>query len=172
MQCDGSPVCTCQNYGCSCTAHLRFWMEDWGLPYAFPRPVASRHCQSKAEQEGVHDNSMYCKGSTFLIKKTSKKRVETSNGKILWIKKGHIGIVEKEQETRDSIGVCLYATLYGRCILECRDKPTSHCVTNSYTHGNNLIPISVPPYLQLLFKVGISNYTVITVLHKYDIIMH
>ena len=33
--------------------------------------------------------------------------------------------------------------LYSGCILECRDKPTSHCLTNFYTHGNNLIPISV-----------------------------
>ena len=30
------------------------------------------------------------------------------------------------------------------CILECRDKPTSHCLTTFYTHVNNLIPISVP----------------------------
>ena len=41
--------------------------------------------------------------------------------------------------------MCAYVLpiLYSGCILECRDKPTSHCLTNFYTHGNNLIPISV-----------------------------
>ena len=58
--------------------------------------------------------------------------------------KGHIGIVEKEQETSWNVGVChVLPILYSGCILECRDKPTSHCLTNFYTHGNNLIPISV-----------------------------
>ena len=38
--------------------------------------------------------------------------------------------------------MCLCAT-YTLRILECRDKPTSHCLTNFYTHGNNLIPISI-----------------------------
>ena len=64
-----------------------------------------------------------------------------------------IGIVEKEQETSWDIGVCLCATyyiLYSGCILECRDKPTSHCLTNFYTHGNNLIPISVLKILVLI----------------------
>ena len=57
---------------------------------------------------------------------------------------GHIGIVEKEKETSCTL-VCAYVLhiLYSGCILECRDKPTSHCLTNFYTHGNNLIPISV-----------------------------
>ena len=41
--------------------------------------------------------------------------------------------------------MCAYVLhiLYSGCILECRDKPTSHCLTDFYTHGNNLIPISV-----------------------------
>ena len=30
------------------------------------------------------------------------------------------------------------------CILECRDKPTPHCLTTFYAHVNNLIPISIP----------------------------
>ena len=32
---------------------------------------------------------------------------------------------------------------YSGCILECKNKPTSHFLTNFYTHGNDLIPISV-----------------------------
>ena len=68
-------------------------------------------------------------------------------------KKGHIGIVEKEQETSWNIGVCLCN--YSGCIMECRDKPTSHCLTNFYTHGNNLIPIlSVP-----LHKLAITGFS-------------
>ena len=41
--------------------------------------------------------------------------------------------------------MCAYVLhiLYSGCILECRDKPTSHCLADFYTHGNNLIPISV-----------------------------
>ena len=81
------------------------------------------------------------------------------NGKILRIKKGHIGIVEKEQETSWDIGVCAYVLhiLYSECILECRDKPTSYCLTNFYTHGNNLIPISVPTHL--LHKLAITDFS-------------
>ena len=45
-----------------------------------------------------------------------------------------IGIVEKEKETRSGIGMCLCAMLLSGCILECREKPTSHCVTNKYMH--------------------------------------
>ena len=56
------------------------------------------------------------------------------NEKVLWIKKGHIGIVEKEQETSLGTGMHNRAILcsmnYG-CVLESRvsDTPTSHCVT-------------------------------------------
>ena len=59
-----------------------------------------------------------------------------------------MGILEKERETSWDNGVCLCAIR----ILACRDKPTSHRVTNIYTHGNNSIPISVvrrrPPTVQ------------------------
>ena len=48
-------------------------------------------------------------------------------------------IVQKEQEKGTDIIVYLYATLYTGYI-ECRDKPTSHCVTNLYTHGDIFFP--------------------------------
>ena len=33
----------------------------------------------------------------------------------------------------------------------------SHCLTNFYTHGNNLIPISVPTHL--LHKLAITDFS-------------
>ena len=48
---------------------------------------------------------------------------------------------------------CVLPILYSGCISECRDKPTSHCLTNFYTHGNNLIPISV---LKILVHIVFS----------------
>ena len=56
----------------------------------------------------------------------------------------------------------LCATLLGRCILECRGKPTSHCVTDLNTYGNKLIPISIPK----LQSLTIHN---LTVLHNVSI---
>ena len=50
---------------------------------------------------------------------------------------------------------------------ECRDKPTSHCLTNFYTRGNNLIPISVLTHLR--HKLAITDFskeTPFTVLAK------
>ena len=41
------------------------------------------------------------------------------------------------------VPMCYIYFIYSGCILECRNKPTSHCLTNFYTHGNNLISISV-----------------------------
>ena len=65
------------------------------------------------------------------------------NEKILLIKKGHIGIVEKVQETSDTdihtgyiynYVLLLYYTKFnsGR-VLECTDTPTSHSVTSIHT---------------------------------------
>ena len=51
------------------------------------------------------------------------------------IKRGHIGIVEKIQETGSETGIhsnmrmCQYFTTYSGCVVECRVTPTSHCVT-------------------------------------------
>ena len=54
------------------------------------------------------------------------------------LKKGHIGIVEKVQETSSDIGVhnshYILCDMNSECVLESRDTPTT---------GNNLIPISV-----------------------------
>ena len=52
--------------------------------------------------------------------------------------KGHIGIVEKVQETSSDTGMHtgpLLCYMNCECVLESRDIPTA---------GNNLIPISVP----------------------------
>ena len=73
-----------------------------------------------------------------------------------------IGIVEKINNRKQAgTLVCAYVLpiLYSGCILpmECRDKPTSHCLTNFYTHGNNLIPISVPTHL--LHKLAITDFS-------------
>ena len=55
------------------------------------------------------------------------------------IQKGHIGIVEKVQETSSDTGMHNRAITVlhelCECVLESRDTPTA---------GNNLIPISVP----------------------------
>ena len=49
--------------------------------------------------------------------------------------KGHIGIVEKVQETSSDTGMPLLCYMNSECVLESRDTPTG---------GNNLIPMSVP----------------------------
>ena len=63
------------------------------------------------------------------------------------------GIVEKEQETRSDIGV------YSGRVL---DKSTSHYVTN--THGNKLIPISIPTHFYIRLRPVIMTSQETTVL--------
>ena len=58
----------------------------------------------------------------------SKKKME------IRIIKGHIGIVEKVQETRLDTGMPLLCYMSSECILESRDAPTT---------GNNLYPSHV-----------------------------
>ena len=68
-----------------------------------------------------------------------------SERKILWNKKRHIGIGEKVQETsfdtgmHDSVCMCHWCTIYvnNGCVLECRDTPTSQCVTPISTYQGN-----------------------------------
>ena len=56
------------------------------------------------------------------------------NEKFFELKKGHIGIVEKAQETRSDSDIYAYITLCdctiavlhkSGCVLECRETPTS-----------------------------------------------
>ena len=69
--------------------------------------------------------------------------------KVHRIKKGHIGIVEREQKTMSDIGVWLCATYTAQWMyLGMKRQNFSHCVTQT-THRNNLTPILIP-YTMLL----------------------
>ena len=60
--------------------------------------------------------------------------------------------------------MCAYVLpiLNSGCNLEWRDNPTSHCLlTNFYTHGNNLIPISIPTHLLRKLAKKHLNFTVL-----------
>ena len=52
-----------------------------------------------------------------------------------------------------------YIILYSGCILEYRDKPTSHSLTNFYTHGNNLIPIYYIRPTHLQHELAVTDFS-------------
>ena len=63
--------------------------------------------------------------------------------KILWIKKGHIGIVEKAQETSSDSD--MHNTVCARAIAVLHEQWMCLGIQrNTHITGNNLIPISVP----------------------------
>ena len=79
------------------------------------------------------------------------------NEKFLELKKGHIGIVEKAQETSsdsDMHNTVLVPLLYfmnSGCVLECRE---------THIMGNNLIPISVPIHFvdgSYMYYIGVFS---------------
>lgn len=58
-------------------------------------------------------------------------------------------------------GVCMcHSCMKCGCALECTDTPTSHCVT--YTYGNDLISISIPTDLALLYKLAVLKIPIHT----------
>ena len=57
----------------------------------------------------------------YILLDASKRQLQVNEK----IKKGHIGIVEKVQETSLGTG----SSMNCGCVLESRDTPTSHCVT-------------------------------------------
>ena len=68
------------------------------------------------------------------------------------IKKGHIGIVEKAQETSsdsDMLCACAIALLHKQWMCLGMQR-------NTHITGNNLIPISVPTF-PLISYIGNSN---------------
>ena len=61
------------------------------------------------------------------------------------------------------MGVCTCAIsvyMNSGCVLEYRDTSTSHCVT--YTYGNDLISISIPTDLALLYKLAVLKIPIHT----------
>ena len=80
---------------------------------------------------------------------------------------------KEEQDTRLDIGVCICATLYNGCIMECRDKLyTSHCV-NSYTRGTicfvHLPLLMITSYISLQSLTAFCCFTTqkMTMMHQH-----
>ena len=116
--------------GYSCTAHLHFLMEQSSTEVCCTCPRSCSSFQASIVflfyskcMKGIHNNTRCMqKNKTYNLSccnllKTSIKSVVTR--KIKWI------VYRKRPGNQ----------VRHWCILECRDKSTSHCLTTFYTHA-------------------------------------